>query len=380
MHIVYLTNEYPREGLNHGGVGSFVQFLGRALVAQGCTVSVVGINNKSSFEYEEDQGVQIYREPKSRWKYGKFVQHAQSVKHRLGQIHRKTPINFVEGSELSFAFLPKKTEYQKIIRLHGGHHFFAIELGKKPAFWRAYQEKKSFKKADHFVAVSNYVGQQTRKYLNYDFNFTTIYNSVNTQKFAATQGQKVNQNHLLFVGTVCEKKGIRQLVMAMKYVVKELPEVQLKVVGRDWFFPNGKSYTEYLRTYIDQDIRDHIHLMGPQPHEDIPNLIAQSAICIFPSHMEAMPIAWLEALAVGKATIASDIGPGREAIQHEKTGLLVDPHNPESIAQTIIHLFKSPELQESLGKNASQDIRERFDAEAIVAQNVRLYNTLKTKA
>ena len=112
--------------------------------------------------------------------------------------------------------------------MHGGHHFFAVELNKKPALWRGFQEKQSFKKADAYVAVSNYVGTQTQKYLQYQFPFTTIYNSVDCNKFTPADVAKVKPNSLLFVGTVCEKKGIRQLVQALPLIKKEIPDGTLK--------------------------------------------------------------------------------------------------------------------------------------------------------
>ena len=149
---------------------------------------------------------------------------------------------------MNFSFFPKYTSYKKVIRLHGGHHFFAIELNKKPALWRGYQERQSFRKADHYIAVSNYVGSQTQKYLKFNFDYKTIYNSVDTNKFSMSKPENIKKNTLLFVGTVCEKKGIRQLVQAMQLIQKEVPTIKLKIVGRDWKDKAGNSFTSYLKT------------------------------------------------------------------------------------------------------------------------------------
>ena len=74
--------------------------------------------------------------------------------------------------------------------------------------------------------------------------------------------------------------------------------VHLKIVGRDWFFPNGDSYMDYLKTFITDDVKKHIEIVGAVPHTEIPKLIEEANICVYPSHMEAMPIAWLEGLAM----------------------------------------------------------------------------------
>ena len=91
----------------------------------------------------------------------------------------------------------------------------------------------------------------------------------------------VEENTLLFVGTVCEKKGVRQLVQAMPLIKKEIPSIKLKIVGRDLIDKNGKSFTEYLKKYINNDLKNNIEILGPVPHVDIPNYIAKTHICVF---------------------------------------------------------------------------------------------------
>lgn len=376
MHIVFLTHEYPKKGVNSGGIGSFVQFLGNELVKKGNKVSVVGMNTTFYEETEEDNGVTIYRLPKSKWKWGKFYQNNKRTLQKINEINALEKIDIVEGSELNFAFFPKKTSYKKVIRLHGGHHFFAIELDKKPALWRGYQEKKSFKNADAYIAVSNYVGKQTQKYLQFNFPFTTIYNSVNTDKFKPSDTSKIVKNSLLFVGTVCEKKGVRQLVQAIPLIKKQIPNIHLKIVGRDWTFPNGSSYVKYLKTFITEDVRNNIEIVGAVPHTEIPKLLTEANLCVYPSHMEAMPIAWLEALAQAKIVVAGDIGPGKEAIIHQKTGILVNPYKPEEIAKGIVEALSNNKIAKEYGTNARKDILKRFNVPEIVNKNIVFYNSL----
>ena len=375
MHIIYLTHEYPKKGLNSGGIGSVVQFLGRQLVLKGIQVSVIGMNNCYMDESEIDNGVQVYRLAKSIWKYAKFYDNTKRVLKKIEELNVIQKIDIVEGSELNFAFFPKKTSYKKVIRLHGGHHFFAIELNKKPALWRGYQEKASFKKADEFIAVSNYVGSQTQKYLKFNFEYSTIYNCVDTDKFNMADNTKVLDNSLLFVGTVCEKKGIRQLVQAIPIIKQKIPDVMLKVVGRDWKFKNGGSYIEYLRSFITNDVQKNIDIIGPVPHTEISNYIEKAAVCVYPSHMEAMPIAWLEGLAMGKKVIGGDIGPGKEAIINNVTGILVNPYSPEDIAKKIIELLLDSD-NNKMGIVARQDILARFNSDSIVNQNIAFYKSI----
>ena len=375
MHICFITSEFPTKGLNGGGIGSVVKFLGEKLVKKNIAISVVGFYTINSEQLEKVNEINVYRLPKSTWKFARFYDHTKRLLKKIKEINTINTIDIVEGSELNFAFFPKKTSYKKVIRLHGGHHFFAIELNKKPAFWRSYQEKKSFKKADGFIAVSNYVGNQTKKYLNSSFNFTTIYNTVDTKQFKNTGELEYQKNSLLFVGTICEKKGIRQLVQSIPIIKKKFPDIVLNIIGRDWKFPNGKSYIEYLKTYILDADKNNINIIGPVPHSEVSGYIAKTDICVYPSHMEAMPIAWLEGLAMGKKVVASKIGPGLELVKENETGLLIDPYSPEDISEKIIKVLANPKEAEIRGMNAREDILKRFNSESIINQNIEFYKS-----
>ncbi|WP_299060621.1 glycosyltransferase family 4 protein [uncultured Polaribacter sp.] len=375
-HIIYLTNEYPKEGLDGGGIGSFVQFLGHGLTSKNIKISVIGINNINKDEHEKDKEIDIYRLARSKWKFGKFYQNTQRILSKIEEINKLYKVDIIEGSELNFAFFPKKTTYKKVIRLHGGHHFFAIELGKKPALWRGFQEKRSFNRADNYVAVSNYVGNQTQKHLKINFPFITIYNTVNTNKFKPNLSASIKKNQLLFVGTVCEKKGIRQLVESIAIIKKKINNVHLKIVGRDWVSRDGVSYVSYLKTIIPKELKKNIEFVGAVAHNKVTNYIDEAHLCIFPSHMEAMPIAWLEGLAKGKTVIAANIGPGRELIKDNKTGVLVDPYSPEDIAKKIILLLTNNEKAFFLAKEARIDILDRFSPQKILDKNITFYNSI----
>jgi len=375
MHICFITNEYPMKGVNGGGIGTLVQFLSRMLVKKDIKVSVIGISKEFTNKNTFDQGVQIYRLAKSKWKIGKFYDHTIRILSKINELDKEEPLDIVEGSELNFAFFPRITSYKKIIRLHGGHHFFANELDKKPAIWRSFQEKQSFKKADGYIAVSDYVGRQTQKYLHFKFKYSVIYNSVDTVRFHIADIHKLQQNTLLFVGTVCEKKGVRQLVQAMPLIKKEIPSIKLKIVGRDLIDKNGKSYIAYLKSYIDSDLEENVQIIGSVPHSEVAKYIERAHLCVYPSHMEAMPIAWLEALSMGKTLIASDIGPGHETVINGVTGLLVNPFDIKGLASSIVEVLNNKNF-DIYGKSAREDIISRFNVDRIIAKNIQYYNMI----
>ncbi len=380
MHIVFHTHEYPGEGRSHGGVGTVVRFLARRFALQGIRVSVVGINDKAIDEFEEDGSVRIYRLARSKWKAFRFIDQTNRILAKLKDIHREHPIDIVEGAELTFAFYPRKTPFKKVIRLHGGHHFFAMELGKSPKLWRSFQEKQSFKKADGYIAVSDYVGHKTREYLRYDFSYQVIYNTLDEQFFQPMADASPRKNSILFYGTVCEKKGIRQLVMAMPEILRQVPDAQLNIVGRDWFFPDGRSYIEYLQSFIPEAIKPHILFYGKVPHEKIKEFLANNEVVALPSHMEAMPLAWIEALLMAKPFIGGDIGPGREIVKNGETGFLVNPRDPQEIAGKIVWLLQNKPQARAMGLKTREYALKLLHPEKIIAENIRFYKNLLTRS
>ena len=184
MHICFLTNEYPKSGFPHGGLGSFVKTMVEALVKNGIQVTVVGLNYISANETESVNGVSIIRIRKSKVKGLAWYFNSKNIAKTIATIHKENPIDIVEGAELSFAFLPKIKEIKYVIRLHGGHHFFAEGESRGIHWWKGFQEKRSFKKADAFIAVSNYVKSHTAKYLSYhNAPISIIYYPINDLHF-----------------------------------------------------------------------------------------------------------------------------------------------------------------------------------------------------
>ena len=379
MHICFLINEYPKEGFPHGGIGSFVKTLAVALVKKGFKVSVVGINYTSENETQNIEGVAIYRLKRSSVKGLSWYFNSRAINLKIKEIHKVNPIQIIEASELGFAFLSKIKDVKYIIRLHGGHHFFAESEKRKINKWKGFQEKRSFKKSDAFIAVSKFVKEHTEKYLSFN-NKPIVYisNPIDTNFFKPMVGNEI-ENRIVFAGTVCEKKGIRQLIQAFPLVKKEFPNATLEIYGRDWFFPNGSSYMQMLKEkelpQLGEIVKD-IHFHGSVSYTDIPLVYAEAAVCVFPSHMETQGLVAPEAMAMGKAVVFTKLGPGPETIEEYKTGLLCDPYNPNDIAEKIIWIFTNNEHADEIGKRARIFVREKYELENIVSQNIDFFKVV----
>ena len=379
MHICYITNEYPKDGVAHGGVGSFLKTLAPELVRQGHKISIVGMNNNNIFEQENDLGVMIYRLPRKNVRGLSWWINSRKINRQIAQIHQMTPIDVVETAEQGLAFIDKIPSISYIIRLHGGHHFFTDAENRKINKWKAYQEKRSFAKADAFIAVSEFVREHTATHLSYhDKKVALIRNPIDTDLFSPQDVPIVKD--IVFAGTVCEKKGVRQLIQAFPIIKKKFAEVKLHIYGRDWFFSDGGSYIDFLKqteiALLSPAIACDVIFHGAVARAEMPSIFAEAAVCVFPSHMETLGLVAPEAMAVQKPVVFTRLGPGPEVIENGRTGWLCDPHDPTDIAAKICEVLADQVRAAEVGKHAREFVVQQFGMQQISIQNTDFYESL----
>lgn len=376
MHICFLSPEFPRKGATHGGIGTFLLTFSKKLIENGHQVTVAGING-GKFIDEQIDGVRVVTFPASKAKLIGWWRNFSVISDFIDQTQEGHPIDIVEGSELTLAFLRKNPDIKYLIRLHGGHHFFAEGEKRGVNKWKGFQEKKSFQKADGFVAVSDYVKTHTETYLSYHSKPIEVINyPISFEKFYPADPKKTIPFRLVFAGTVCEKKGIRQLIAALSIVAEKFPKIHLEVYGRDWLFPDGRSYIGFLTESISEVILNRVQFHGAVSHDSLPGSYEQAEICIFPSHMETQGLVAPEAMAMGKPVIFSELGPGKETIDHGVNGWLCNPHSPESIAAVIIEALNAKDRFNEIGKSARKKALEKFDPDRMTAKNLEFYQKI----
>ncbi len=106
----------------------------------------------------------------------------------------------------------------------------------------------------------------------------------------------------------------------------------------------------------------------------MPQTLARASVCVYPSHMEALPLAWLEGMAMGKAVLGSRTGPGHEVIEDGVSGMLCDPHDPGSIAECLVRLLSDAALRADLGRCARRRAVDGFSEAAMLDRNESFYN------
>lgn len=119
-------------------------------------------------------------------------------------------------------------------------------------------------------------------------------------------------------------------------------------------------------------LEEHVHLAGARPQGEVAEMIRLATVFVLPSiiapdgQMEGIPVALMEAMAASRPVVASALSGVPELIEHGVTGLLVDPNNPEMLANAIRRIADDPEAAARLGEAG----RERVAAEFALRENV----------
>jgi glycosyltransferase involved in cell wall biosynthesis len=379
MHICFISSEFPLPNVSYGGIGTFLLTYSKMLVNNGHNVTIFGVtDNKEIHTVFED--VTVHYAARSKSKKIAWYKNAQLISKNIKKVHKEHKIDIIEAQEGGFAFIKIPKGIKKIIRMHGGHYFFHTFENKKINLKKALLEKISFKKTNAIIATSEFVKKQTLQFINFSSKkCVTINNPIPVDNFYPARIEKVKKGTVVFAGTICEKKGIRQLCLAIPDIVKEFPEFHLYAYGRDWFFPDGTLYKEWLLKQLSDEIKKHITFRDPVPYKDLPKVYEFGELCIFPSHMEVQGLVAPEAMCMEKVVIFTEYGPGPETIDDGINGFLCKPLEVKSISDTVIKVLKNRNQNRKIEIAAREKVLSKFSPELILDKNLKLYNSILNK-
>lgn len=371
MHICFI-GEFPHQGQPVGGISMYIRNTANLLVENGHRVTVLSFSETVE-GWEQQLPFALYRVHPKKWKFFNFWRIAREQHKVLKALHAIHPIDAVETPESGLCFLPKISGVRYVIRLHGGHMFFARALGQAMKSWPTWQEIQSFKKADAIVGVSAYVLAETKHYITAGKPMQVIFNGVNTQLFSPQQKVPTAYRDIVFVGWLVPKKGPAFLLKAFLQLANDFPDTRIHFYGRDTKTVSGASYWESLLQTVPADLLPRIFFHGNVPNEELPKIINNAFCCVYPSQMEAMPVAWLEVMACGQLLIAGDAGPAREIIQHGINGLLCQPTDAADIAAQLRRALEHPEDVQQMREQARQMVLQRFALATVLQQNLQFW-------
>lgn len=166
------------------------------------------------------------------------------------------------------------------------------------------------------------------------------------------------------VGRLSREKGHRFLIIAMKEILETLPGARLMIAG------TGAMERELRDLAASTGLGKSVDFLGYV--DNIPSVLGKTDIYVQPSLYESQGLALIEAMAAGIPVAASDVGGVGDVVDDGRTGLLVPPADPASIARAVIRLASNESFARRLGEAARVHALERHD----LGRMVRAYETL----
>ncbi|WP_433937498.1 glycosyltransferase [Sorangium cellulosum] len=165
-----------------------------------------------------------------------------------------------------------------------------------------------------------------------------------------------------------EQKGLRYLIEAAPEVLRRAPEARFVVAG------DGALRAELQQRAQAAGLGD--RMIFPGYRSDVPELVSAFDAYVLPSLWEGLPLALLEALALGKPIVASRVGGVPEIVEHGVDGFLVPSKDPGALAEHLARVARDGELRERARTRSPAKFAEQFSLEAMVDAHVRLFDEL----
>ena len=381
MKIAFLTPEYPHPKTgSSGGIGTSIKNLAVGLMAEGCSVRVLvyGQNEETIFD---DNGICIQQIKNVKFKGLSWFLTRKKLERIINQLYKNGEVDLVEAPDwtgITSFIQPEKCPI--VIRLNGSDTYFCHLDNRPVRVMNKFNEKRALKKANGLISVSQFTADLTNQVFRFNKKFAIIPNSIDVEKFNCTQHPTPNTQHpkILYFGTLIRKKGALELPFIFNEVFQKNKNAQLILIGKDSSDPisgNGSTWNMMQPLFSDESLQN-VHYLGSVPYESVKMHIEVASVCVFPSFAEALPVSWIEAMALQKPVVASNIGWANEIIDDGVNGFLVHPKMHQEFAERILEVLESPELQQKIGSNARKKIVEKFSISVVAKQSLAFYKSL----
>jgi glycosyltransferase involved in cell wall biosynthesis len=245
---------------------------------------------------------------------------------------------------------------------------------------RIWGEKYLTSRSSLNISVSQ-SNKESGKELMPSFQSIVVNNGINLQKFnpekkfsniRAELRLPKDKLLVLFIARFTLHKQPLTLIRAFAEALKQNNKMHLLMVG------DGDQKNEALQLINQLHLNEQVTLETFR--QDVPDVLAAADIFILPSLWEGLPIGLLEAMAMGKAIIASNADGTREIIEHNKNGLMVPIETlQKSLTDALILLSSNEEMRTNFEQNARTTITERFNAAAMTRTIENIYTDIVSK-
>ena len=392
MRVCRLVSDYPVGGRPTYGLQPVYYYLSREQARMGHDVQVIAPRVGNQPTHEITDGVEIHRVTKP-FTYGArrllrqlvddgkgsvIHSHATAGSYALRSIvELKAPVvSHVHGTTRS-AYMPADLEFE-------GMKLSYSPLKVTLAYIR---EMMAWSRADRLVAVCTAVKHDlVARYRIPETKVDVVLNGADPDLFRRVSYAKIpglpgleGKHVVLYVGHFGLRKGILNLIRAMKNVTAEVQDSVLVCVGGVPAWLGKGDYWAFLETFARKcGIEDRVYLIDKVPSDSLPVYYSAADVFVLPSYYEAFPKVVIEAMACETPVVATAMGGNLDAVGSD-AGILVRFGDVKGIAKAVITLLQDRQMAKKMGARGREKVLQSFTWHAVATRIEDAYVKAQTE-
>ncbi len=371
MKILMLTWEYPPRVV--GGISRVVHDLSHRLIKDGHEVTVVTYKEGNVQDFEDDNGVKVYRVNNYMINPNNFIDWIMQLNFNLISkateiINKEGPFDVIHAHDWLVAYASKTLKDSFNIPIIATIH--ATESGRNSGIHDEVQryindtEWMLTYEATEVIVNSNYMKSEIQRLFGLPYEkINVVPNGVNLNLYDGVerdynfrrQYAADNEKIILYVGRLVYEKGVQNLIAAMPKVLNGYHDSKLIIAGKGGMIDELRDEVRRL------NIENKVYFTGYLNLEQVTKMYKCADVAVFPSTYEPFGVVALEGMLSGTPVVVSDIGGLNDIVQHRENGMKSYAGNPNSIADSILELLYNPGLCVELSRAAKAKVKSQYN-------------------
>ena len=383
MKILMLTWEYPPRVV--GGIARVVHDLSHRLIKDGHEVTVVTYKEGNVEDFEDDNGVKVYRVNNYMINPNNFIDWIMQLNFNLISkateiINKEGPFDVIHAHDwlVTYAAKTLKDSFKTpiIATIH------ATEAGRNSGIHDEVQryindtEWMLTYESTEVIVNSNYMKNELQRLFGLPYEKINVvpngvnlnlYNGVEKDYNFRRQYAADNEKIILYVGRLVYEKGIQNLIAAMPKVLNGYHDSKLIIAGKGGMIDELRDEVRRL------NIENKVYFTGYLNLNQVTKMYKCADVAVFPSTYEPFGVVALEGMLSGTPVVVSDVGGLNEIVQHRENGMKSYAGNPNSIADSILELLYNPGLGAEVSRAAKAKVKAQYNWNKIAQDTHFIY-------
>jgi glycogen(starch) synthase len=400
MHIAFISYEYPPDTAL-GGIATYVKQAASMLSSRGHQVEVFAGSGTRAGTGNED-GILVHRIQDPAGQGDGTRDFAERIAPLFARRHQISAFDVLEGPEYraeAHRAVHLVPNIPLVVKLHTPSYLLrsmntalygparrtlsaAKSILKRERPFYDYKPEEDSERthclnADEVAAPSRAVGEKVIQEWGLDAKKTAFYplSYVPNEKLLHIPIE-TQTDVVTYYGRLEMRKGVVDLADAIPLILKQCPQAKFRFIGRS--LPSPKMGME-MKAFLAQKLARlaaSVQFLEPMAPEEIPDLLADTDICVFPSLWESFGYTCLESMSAGRGVVATDPSGMAEMLREGDTyfGRLVPPQCPGEIARAVIELLQNPGQRMRFGAAARQRVLEQYSLNRVGALQEASYH------